>query len=90
LWAIFRRLADAGTTILVSSHVMDEASRCDRLLLMREGGVLADDTLPGLLAATGAADIEAAFLDLVDRARENRSESTGIDSERQKMEGAEA
>jgi ABC-2 type transport system ATP-binding protein len=68
LWAIFRRLADAGTTILVSSHVMDEAVRCDRLLLMREGGVLADNTLDGILAATGAADIEQAFLALVDRA----------------------
>jgi len=67
LWAIFRRLADAGTTLLVSSHVMDEASRCDRLLLMREGRVLADDTLPGVLHSTGAADIETAFLTLVDR-----------------------
>src|SRR5690349_16326588 len=68
LWALFRRLADAGTTILVSSHVMEEASRCDRLLLMREGGVLADDTLAGLLASTDSIDIEAAFLALVDRA----------------------
>jgi ABC-2 type transport system ATP-binding protein len=70
LWAIFRRLADGGTTILVSSHVMDEAGRCDRLLLMREGGILADGTLPGLLETTGTADIEAAFLALVDRAAE--------------------
>jgi ABC-2 type transport system ATP-binding protein len=68
LWAIFRRLADAGTTLLVSSHVMDEASRCDRLLLMREGGVLADDSLAGLLSETDSIDIEAAFLALVDRA----------------------
>lgn len=68
LWAIFRRLADSGTTLLVSSHVMEEASRCDRLLLMREGGVLADDTLDGLLSKTGSPDIEAAFLTLVDRA----------------------
>jgi ABC-2 type transport system ATP-binding protein len=68
LWAIFRRLADAGTTLLVSSHVMDEAGRCDRLLLMREGGVLADGTLAELLTSTGADDIEAAFLNLVDRA----------------------
>jgi ABC-2 type transport system ATP-binding protein len=70
LWALFRRLADAGTTILVSSHVMEEASRCDRLLLMREGGVLADDTLAGLLASTDSIDIEAAFLALVDRAEQ--------------------
>ena len=68
LWAIFRRLADSGTTILVSSHVMEEASRCDRILLMRDGGVLADDTLAGLLASTDSVDIEAAFLTLVDRA----------------------
>jgi ABC-2 type transport system ATP-binding protein len=78
IWAIFRRLADEGTTILVSSHVMDEASRCDRLLLMREGGVLADDTLDGVLAATGSADIESAFLTLVDRAvAESRPDSEG-------------
>ena len=68
LWAIFRRLAADGVTLLVSSHVMDEASRCDRLLLMREGRILADDTLAGLRAATGAADAEQAFLALVDRA----------------------
>ena len=56
LWKIFHELADAGTSILVSSHVMDEATRCDRLMLMRAGSVLADDTLDGLLAKTGAAD----------------------------------
>ena len=68
LWALFRRLADEGVTLLVSSHVLDEAVRCDRLLLMREGRLLADDTVDGLLAATGAADVEQAFLVLVDRA----------------------
>jgi ABC-2 type transport system ATP-binding protein len=67
LWAIFRRLSGQGVTLLVSSHVMDEAGRCDRLLLMRDGAVLADDTLPGVLASTGAADAEGAFLTLVDR-----------------------
>jgi ABC-2 type transport system ATP-binding protein len=66
LWAIFHRLADAGCTLVVSSHVMDEAVRCDRLLLMRDGALLADDTLPGVLAATGQSDIEAAFLSLVE------------------------
>jgi ABC-2 type transport system ATP-binding protein len=52
----------------VSSHVMDEAVRCDRLLLMRAGQMLADDTLEGVLAATGTSDVEQAFLALVDRA----------------------
>ncbi|MFJ1756778.1 ABC transporter ATP-binding protein [Kitasatospora sp. NPDC088134] len=65
LWQLFRRLAEEGATLLISSHVMDEATRCDRLLLMRDGRLLAHDTPAALLAATGAADIEAAFLDLV-------------------------
>jgi ABC-2 type transport system ATP-binding protein len=68
LWEIFRRLAREGATLLVSSHVMDEAVRCDRLLLMRAGEILADGTLEGVLAATGAPDAERAFLTLVDRA----------------------
>lgn len=68
LWDLFGSLARGGATLLVSSHVMDEASRCDRLLLMREGAILADDTLAGLLDATGAPDVEAAFLALVDTA----------------------
>jgi ABC-2 type transport system ATP-binding protein len=67
LWALFHRLASGGATLLVSSHVMDEASRCDRLLLMRDGRILADDTPQGVLASTGASDIEQAFLTLVDR-----------------------
>ena len=71
LWAIFRRLAEGGVALLVSSHVMDEAIRCDRLLLMRAGTVLADDTLQGVLASTGTTDAEQAFLALVDRASRN-------------------
>jgi ABC-2 type transport system ATP-binding protein len=66
LWSTFAALAAAGTTIIVSSHVMDEAERCDRLLLMREGELIADDTPDALLASTGTADIESAFLSLVD------------------------
>lgn len=65
LWSLFRRLADQGAALLVSSHVMDEALRCDRLLLMREGRILADTTPQGLLAETGAADPEAAFLAVI-------------------------
>ncbi|MFI5532289.1 ABC transporter ATP-binding protein [Kitasatospora sp. NPDC051853] len=65
LWQLFRQLADNGATLLVSSHVMDEAVRCDRLLLMREGRLLAADTPEGLLRRTGATDVDAAFLTLV-------------------------
>ena len=67
LWALFHRLVDGGVTILVSSHVMDEAERCERLLLMREGRILADETPEALLARTGVADVEKAFLHLVDQ-----------------------
>ena len=65
LWAMFRRLADRGVTLLVSSHVMDEATRCDRLLLLRDGRLLADDSPAGLLRTTGASDAEEAFLVLI-------------------------
>jgi ABC-2 type transport system ATP-binding protein len=64
LWQLFRALADQGTTLLVSSHVMDEATRCDRLLLLREGRFVADDSPQGLLRRTKAPDIEQAFLTL--------------------------
>ncbi|WP_328910838.1 ABC transporter ATP-binding protein [Streptomyces sp. NBC_00234] len=69
LWNLFHTLAaDRGTTILVSSHVMDEAERCHRLLLMREGDILADDTPEALRTRTGSGTVEAAFLHLVDEA----------------------
>ena len=67
LWRLFRRLADSGRTLVVSSHVMDEASRCDRLLLLRDGELVADDTLEGVLRRTGAPDVEQAFLALAER-----------------------
>jgi ABC-2 type transport system ATP-binding protein len=65
LWALFARLAARGVTLLVSSHVMDEARRCDRLILMHNGRILADETPAGLLATTGTTDPEDAFLALV-------------------------
>jgi ABC-2 type transport system ATP-binding protein len=63
-WAHFRRLAASGTTILVSSHVMDEASRCDRLGLIRGGVILAEGTANELVSRAGARDLESAFLTL--------------------------
>ncbi|MET9773309.1 ABC transporter ATP-binding protein [Streptomyces sp. NPDC006367] len=69
LWALFHSLAaDRGVTLLVSSHVMDEAERCHRLLLMREGTLLTDDTPDALRTRTDAGTVEEAFLRLVDEA----------------------
>jgi ABC-2 type transport system ATP-binding protein len=66
LWALFHRLAEAGSTLLVSSHVMDEATRCDALLLLREGDLIASVTPDELRAMTGEQDLEAAFLALAE------------------------
>ncbi|MFJ9826513.1 ABC transporter ATP-binding protein [Streptomyces sp. NPDC101160] len=69
LWDLFHRIAaDRGTTLLVSSHVMDEAERCHRLLLLREGELLAEDTPDALRRLGGTATVEEAFLHLVDAA----------------------
>ena len=66
LWDLFHELAERGSTLLVSSHVMDEASRCDRLVLLRDGRILAEDTPDGLRARTGARDMDDAFLRLIE------------------------
>ena len=66
LWSLFHQLASEGTTLLVSSHVMDEAEQCDRLLLLREGRLLADTTPPALRAKSGQATIEDAFVTLIE------------------------
>ncbi|MGW1801064.1 ABC transporter ATP-binding protein [Streptomyces sp. NPDC001984] len=69
LWNLFHDIAASrGATLLISSHVMDEAERCHRLLLMREGEILADDTPEALRTRTGSETVEAAFLHLVDEA----------------------
>lgn len=68
LWDFFHELAAAGTTLLVSSHVMDEAARCDRLVLVRDGSILATETPDELRSRTGAADLDEAFLRLIDGA----------------------
>jgi ABC-2 type transport system ATP-binding protein len=83
LWGRFHDLAAAGTTLVVSSHVMDEAGRCDQLLLLREGRLLSDSTPRELRDRTGTDDLEEAFLTLVrtgteagasGQGREHRSE----------------
>jgi ABC-2 type transport system ATP-binding protein len=68
LWELFHRIAAGGATMLVSSHVMDEADRCDALLLLRDGRLLAQATPDALRAQTGVADLDAAFLRLVETA----------------------
>jgi ABC-2 type transport system ATP-binding protein len=65
LWGKFHALADQGTTLLVSSHVMDEAARCDRLMLIREGRLIGDDTPAAIRAEAGTHDLEEAFLRLI-------------------------
>jgi ABC-2 type transport system ATP-binding protein len=65
LWDLFRNLASGGVTLLISSHVMDEADRCPNLILMRNGSILAEDTPDALRRQTGARTLEEAFLRLV-------------------------
>jgi ABC-2 type transport system ATP-binding protein len=64
MWNGLREMAAAGTTILVSSHVMDEAERADRLGLIQAGRLLAEGTVPELLALAGTNRLEDAFLRL--------------------------
>jgi ABC-2 type transport system ATP-binding protein len=65
LWSLFHSLSSAGVTLLISSHVMEEAGRCDELLLMRAGRLLAQDSPAGLKKRTGASSLDDAFLRLV-------------------------
>ncbi len=66
LWSFFHELSAAGSTLLVSSHVMDEADRCDSLVLLRDGRVLAHESPASLRARTGVESLDAAFLHLVE------------------------
>jgi ABC-2 type transport system ATP-binding protein len=73
LWARFTDIAAGGTSILVSSHVMDEAARCDRLLLLRDGRLMGDDTPEAIRAEAGTEDLEEAFLRLIRRDQERQA-----------------
>jgi ABC-2 type transport system ATP-binding protein len=66
LWELFHRLAESGTTLLVSSHVMDEADRCHTLLLLRDGALLAQATPAELRRRTGRDNLEDVFLRLIE------------------------
>jgi ABC-2 type transport system ATP-binding protein len=68
LWDRFRKMAAGGTTIVVSSHVMDEAERCDRLGLIRFGNLLAEGTVAEIKAKAGVDRLEDAFLKLSEAA----------------------
>ena len=70
LWRMFRGMAADGATLLISSHSLEEARHCDRLLLMRDGELLFDDTPDGLRRHTGRDDLEDAFVALVAARRE--------------------
>jgi ABC-2 type transport system ATP-binding protein len=66
LWRLFARLARAGTTLLISSHVLDEARHCDRLILLRDGRILAQLTPAQLTQRTGTQDMDEAFVRLIE------------------------
>ncbi len=65
LWGLFARLASEGTTLIISSHSMDEAERCDDLVLIREGRVIAHSSPQDLCSRTGTQTVEQSFLQLV-------------------------
>jgi len=69
LWTTFRRLAADGAALLISSHVMDEAERCDDLLLLRDGRLLASGTVAEIRRRTGTDDLDEAFLRLIEGRR---------------------
>jgi ABC-2 type transport system ATP-binding protein len=66
LWRTFDELAKSGTTVVVSSHVMDEAAHCARLLLLRDGRLLFDDSPAKLLAAAKSSSYDEAFERLIE------------------------
>jgi ABC-2 type transport system ATP-binding protein len=78
LWALFGQLAADGSTLIVSSHVMDEAGRCDELLLLRDGRLVAQDTPDALRERTGEDDLERAFLALAENDDRSRTEEVAV------------
>lgn len=75
LWRLFRRSVERGRTVLISSHVLEEANRCDDLVLMRQGRVIAQLSPAELLASTGRSDPEQAFTELIQRDAQRSGEA---------------
>ncbi len=76
LWALFGRLAADGATLLVSSHVIDEARHCHELLLLRDGALIARETPAGLERHGGSADLDEAFAHVIEQVDQEREETT--------------
>ncbi len=66
LWQLFFKLNERGSTLIVTSHSMDEASRCDDLVLIRDGKLISHSTPEELLKRTGSSSVEESFLKLVE------------------------
>lgn len=81
LWRLFRRLAEQGRTLVISSHVMDEAEKCDDIILLRDGKLLIFDSKAEILQQTGTHNVEAAFLKLVEGSEDQSALSIKLDSE---------
>lgn len=81
LWDYFRELAAEGRTLVVSSHVMDEAARCDEVLLMRRGNLLAQTTPQSLLERAGTDSLDDAFLTLIRRQEQQEQHERHVQQE---------
>jgi len=68
LWELFGELASAGATLLISSHVLDEARHCDDLILLRDGHLVAQLTPAEMVARTSTEDMDEAFVRLIEQA----------------------
>lgn len=86
MWEGFRERRDDGALVVVSTHYLGEVSRCDRVLFLREGSVLALDSPQGFLDRTGADDMEAAFLALLDGDGGKRVGGPSVDGKRSNVD----
>jgi ABC-2 type transport system ATP-binding protein len=90
LWEEFRRLAGAGTTILVTTHVMDEAASCDVIIMLRDGRAIAQGSPASLIARTGTENLEQAFLALSGAQAADGRAADGVPADGVPADGAPA